>query len=133
MPTEEIPKSVLKRRLINEAPHFMRTIMDIDIPPTNGRLRIPYIATPSQERIMQDNDPQFALRSRLRTHLPEEGQILSGTSTQLLDILGRDLLQKEYGDDKVAARELSRMLNGELRGFHVTGDKVKTIRCEYVE
>jgi len=46
---EEIPKSIMKKSLENEAPHFMRTLMDLDIPPVQGRLRIPVIATRDKE------------------------------------------------------------------------------------
>lgn len=42
---EEIPKSILKKALENEAPHFMKTLLDIEIPPVQGRLRIPVIVT----------------------------------------------------------------------------------------
>lgn len=44
-PDEEIPKSMLKKALESEAPDFMRTLMDLEIPPTQGRLRIPVVTT----------------------------------------------------------------------------------------
>lgn len=52
---EEIPKGVLKKALENEAPHFMRTLMDLEIPPAQGRLRIPVIATREKEQLEQLN------------------------------------------------------------------------------
>jgi hypothetical protein len=45
---DEIPKTVLKKNLEKEAPAFMTTIMEMDIPPVEGRLRIPYITTASK-------------------------------------------------------------------------------------
>lgn len=52
---DEIPKGVLKKALENEAPHFMRTLMDLEIPPAQGRLRIPVIATREKEQLEQLN------------------------------------------------------------------------------
>lgn len=52
---EEIPKSVLKRELEKEASHFMATIMDVQIPPVEGRLRIPFINTAGKEQMEQQN------------------------------------------------------------------------------
>lgn len=48
---EEVPKSVLKKALEAEAPHFMRTIMDLEIPCVQGRLRVPVIATRGKEQL----------------------------------------------------------------------------------
>jgi len=48
---DEIPKSLLKKSLEAEAPHFMRTLMDWDIPPASGRLRIPVMATREKEAV----------------------------------------------------------------------------------
>ena len=76
---------------------------------------------------MLDNDPQYGLTSRLRSLLPTKGQTLSGTATELLEKLGKDVLPKDY-NDSVAARELSRMLNRPMRGFRATqNQKVWTV------
>ena len=48
---DEIPKSILKKSLETEAPDFMRTLLDLDIPPAQGRLRIPVVATRDKEYI----------------------------------------------------------------------------------
>jgi hypothetical protein len=47
----EIPKSILKKALESEAPHFMRTLHDLEIPQVQGRLRVPVIATRGKEQI----------------------------------------------------------------------------------
>lgn len=52
---EEIPKTILLKELEKEAPHFMNTLMELEIPPTNGRLRIPCIATSSKERMEHES------------------------------------------------------------------------------
>lgn len=49
-PKAEIPKSVLKQRLMDEAPQFMRTIMNLQLPSVSGRLRVPVIETESKLR-----------------------------------------------------------------------------------
>lgn len=52
---DEIPKSILKKALESEAPHFMRTLLDLEIPQVQGRLRIPVIATRGKERLESQN------------------------------------------------------------------------------
>ena len=47
---EEVPQTILNKRLEDEAPHFMRTLVDLDIPEPEGRLRVPYIMTAGKER-----------------------------------------------------------------------------------
>ncbi len=54
-PDQEIPKSILKKALEAEAPHFMRTLMDLQIPQVQGRLRIPVIATCGKENLEHTN------------------------------------------------------------------------------
>jgi hypothetical protein len=49
MPDEEIPKRVLMSRLEEEAPHFMRTIMDLTLPAFFGRMRLPAIKNANKE------------------------------------------------------------------------------------
>lgn len=49
-PGQEIPKPVLIERLKEEAPHFMRTIMDLTLPPMLGRLRLPVVSTENKQR-----------------------------------------------------------------------------------
>ena len=45
----EIPKEILLTRLKEEAPHFMRTLLDLQLPAFTGRLRLPIITTSSKE------------------------------------------------------------------------------------
>jgi hypothetical protein len=44
-PGEEIPKSILLAELEKEAPHFMRTLYDVELPKVHGRLRLPVVDT----------------------------------------------------------------------------------------
>jgi hypothetical protein len=45
LPETEIPKEELQARLREEAPHFMRTMMNMELPKRRGRLRLPVIET----------------------------------------------------------------------------------------
>lgn len=48
-PAVDIPKPLLIERLNQEAPQFMRTLMDLPLPPPTGRLRIPTVKTGHKE------------------------------------------------------------------------------------
>lgn len=52
---EEIPKSLLLQKLRDEGPAFMRTLLDITLPPVTGRLRIPIVNTQHKEYSAQRN------------------------------------------------------------------------------
>ncbi|MEM7314965.1 MAG: primase-helicase family protein, partial [Planctomycetota bacterium] len=43
--TAEIPKSILTERLRGEAPAFLRQLLNLELPPVMGRLRIPVVET----------------------------------------------------------------------------------------
>ena len=50
---EDIPKKTLLPRLEEEAPHFMRTLMDMQLPPVVGRLRLPIVTTNHKQQAEQ--------------------------------------------------------------------------------
>jgi hypothetical protein len=56
-PGEEIAKTVLIDRLKEEAPHFMRTLMDLQLPPMIGRLRLPVVSTDNKQRAEDSTRP----------------------------------------------------------------------------
>lgn len=47
----EIPKPLLKERLIEEAPSYLRTLLDMDLPAPMGRLRVPVVTTEYKQRV----------------------------------------------------------------------------------
>lgn len=47
---DEIPKCVLIGRLEQEAPNFLRTICDLQLPTVDGRLRLPVVSTANKQR-----------------------------------------------------------------------------------
>lgn len=54
---DEIPKPALLEELTREAPYFLRTIYDVLIPPADGRLRLPLIATEEKRQAIFDGEP----------------------------------------------------------------------------
>ena len=47
---QELPKTELLKMLKDEAPHFMRTLLDLQLPAPVGRLRIPVVSTQHKQR-----------------------------------------------------------------------------------
>lgn len=54
---QEIPKSILLERLTVEAPQFLRTLMDLKLPPLVGRLRLPVVETKEKRAISDRTNP----------------------------------------------------------------------------
>ncbi|MCP4896261.1 MAG: hypothetical protein GY906_04730 [bacterium] len=46
-----VPKAILEDHLLQEAPRFLRTLLNTTVPPPNSRLRIPAIATATKNRM----------------------------------------------------------------------------------
>lgn len=55
LPDQEIPKERLLEKLTAEAPHFMYTLMNFELPEAMGRLRIPVVMNGSKQRSTEDN------------------------------------------------------------------------------
>lgn len=53
--TRDIPKRVLRQKLEEEAPAFLRTLIDMTLPPSTGRLRIPIVNTGHKKHVEQMN------------------------------------------------------------------------------
>lgn len=49
----EVPRHKMGIALLAEAPHFMRTILDLTLPPIFGRLRLPVVGTASKTRAQE--------------------------------------------------------------------------------
>jgi len=54
-PKQEIPKDDLIAELEKEAPHFLYTLMHMELPPLVGRLRLPVVATASKKQAQDSN------------------------------------------------------------------------------
>jgi hypothetical protein len=55
LPEQEVPKLTLLAKLKEEAPHFMYTLMNLQLPPVIGRMRLPVVRTPSKARTEELN------------------------------------------------------------------------------
>lgn len=54
-PGQEIAKPILLDRLRAEAPAFMRTILDLQLPPLTGRLHLPVVSTQNKQAAEENN------------------------------------------------------------------------------
>lgn len=68
---EKIPKKELLARLAEEAPHFMRTLMDLPLPVLHDRLRLPPIETADKKELAEEMTP-------LKRFLDERCEIKEG-------------------------------------------------------
>lgn len=88
---KEIPHAVLMQQLDAEAPHFMRTLCDLEIPPPESRLRIPFINTSSKRRFEEEQrtDLEVFLQERC-TYKPGASVIWKEFYNKFLQSLSED-------------------------------------------
>lgn len=103
----EIPKEVLKRNIEDEASDFMYTLMNLDIPPSEGRLRIPPVSTGSKE------DMEQSTMSALDLFLLEHTYHVNGCTIKYSEFVERFLGQlpiEEIGlwNNRSVSRKLPR-------------------------
>ena len=82
-PGEEIPKNELKAKLQEEAPHFMRTIMDLSLPSPFSRLGLPPLRTRNKDRAEEINSNDLEVlhqRAMLSSHWRNGGILRPSTS-----------------------------------------------------
>lgn len=60
-PGQEIAKPILLERLRAEAPAFMRTLMDLQLPPLTGRLGLPVVSTFNKQAAEENNKTPLEL------------------------------------------------------------------------
>ena len=107
--TPEIPKAVLYDKLDEEAPHFMRTLVDIELPPAEGRLRIPFINTASKNRYEE------LMRDDLDAFIQDRCRVVPGEVVKLQDFYSAFI--KTVPDTEIAkwnTNKISRRLPDEL-------------------
>ncbi len=59
LPDQEIPKEPFLERLKEEAPHFMYTLMNLELPEPSGRLAIPIVVTAGKRGLQETNSRLF--------------------------------------------------------------------------
>ena len=62
---EQYPKKKLLKLLNDEAPHFLRTLLDLELPPVTDRLRLEVVETEDKRQLEDDHDPEAVF---LREH-----------------------------------------------------------------
>jgi hypothetical protein len=80
---QEIPWPELKRKLEEEAPAFLRTVLDLQIPQSDGRLRIPYIDTEDKRAAIELTE------NELQTFIREKCFFVPGCKVELKDFCDR--------------------------------------------
>jgi hypothetical protein len=88
----EIPKSQLEPLLKAEAPHFMRTLMDLELPPVMGRLRLPVVTNDNKRQLEEMH--QTALESFIEKCCTEQ----EGSTVLFKDF--HEMFQKWLPDDE---------------------------------
>lgn len=79
---DEIPKAVLLDKLVEEAPHFMRTLMDAILPESEGRMRIPVLFTHNKQVAEEMS------RTPLESFLFDNTHYVPGASISVADFYG---------------------------------------------
>jgi hypothetical protein len=111
----EVPQAVLNQRLEQEAPHFMRTLVDLEIPDPEGRLRVPFISTAGKERY---EDFQ---KSALDIFLEEHCTYWPGKVIKWKDFYGQFLKACPADDPRGIAYWTIRRVSGDLPEMYPTG------------
>lgn len=84
----EIPKTILIKSLSDEGPHFMRSILDLHLPTSIGRLRVPVIETAEKRQAQVSNLSALDVFLREQTyHVPGEKIMLSVLYEKFLESL----------------------------------------------
>lgn len=81
----EVQREVMRESLAQEAPYFLKTLLEVPLPPPEGRLRLPVITTTSKERV------QATRRDLLEQFLADICYPVNGTSIPLTDFCERFL------------------------------------------
>jgi len=102
LPSAEIPKDRLLEELVKEAPHFMRTLMDVELAEPMGRLRIPVIVTEDKQRLQELNrTPAEAFLAEVTVQIPGAKVLFSELKEKL-----REWLDLNFPNAKVTDEEL---------------------------
>jgi hypothetical protein len=126
-PEDEIPKPILLGLLREEAPHFLRTLLDMRLPEPQGRLRVPVVSNNSKQRAQEDTVSDYG-RS-VADYVQEHGS-WHGTVNKLAQQLGPgnwpsgQTARKQLEDSTIylASRDIEVSFSGQRTrdGFPVT-------------
>jgi hypothetical protein len=82
-----LPKTEFESRILDEAPAFLRTIIDLELPPVIDRLRIPALDSQAKKHL-QDNN-----RDALTVFLEDHCHYMPGNIVSFRDFFERFLLE----------------------------------------
>lgn len=88
---EEIPKMILREKLREEAPAFMRTLLELELPAVSGRLRLPIVSTANKERaeLMNRNPVQAFIEDHCH-HAPGKYAEMADFYRRFMEIIPSD-------------------------------------------
>lgn len=110
---EEIPKKRLLAELEKEAPHFLRTLLDLELPPSTDRLRLPFVETEDKAELANENAP-------LNRFLAERCELKDGERTIKKDLFDAyNVWAFENGFDGLHIIEFGKLLRA------VSRDKIR--------
>ena len=92
---DEVARHLMEKYLVDEAPYFMRTIFNLDLPPVKGRLRLPIVETTSKARA------QAIRRNSVEQFIAESYHIITGERVLFKDFYD-NFLAWLPGDDRSA-------------------------------
>lgn len=106
---EEIPRDRLRELLREEAPHFMRTLVDLEIPAPTGRLALPIIETQGKIEAAEGNVDELV------NFLAEKCYEIPGAAIKMADFKARFIdsldehLQADWQRGRAIQTKLSEM------------------------
>jgi hypothetical protein len=120
-PGQEIPKELLLARLRDEAPQFMRTILDLQLPPMLGRLRLPVVENQTKQQLADESAGELAASI---VQAMRDRTTWKGTAAELAELLGAGDWPKDRRGVKTQLSRAGAYLRS--RGVAVDCDLPKT-------
>jgi hypothetical protein len=116
---DEIPKKYFIQKLEEEAPHFMRTMLDLELAKVQSRLRLPVVTTKRKQH------SQSLQRSSLECFIDEQCYISPGATTPFKDFYDAFLASMDGNEQfEWSKRKVSMQLPERLPTGRSTNNKV---------
>lgn len=109
----EIKKEVLEERLAAEAPYFLRTILDMELPPSTGRLRLPVVETRHKSTGINSDKERFLFQF-VHDYCAFEGRIAIARFYELYEAAA-NVAKVEPLPKTLVTKALGKMFGGKIR------------------
>ena len=118
---DEIPKKELLEKLETEAPHFLRTLLDLELPPATDRLGLPIVDTIDKQELANENAP-------INRFLAERCKLEEGARTIKMRLHNAyNAWALENGFEGLHINEFGKQLRAVSKNkIHATGQKTDT-------